>query len=180
MKKKPKNEDDVVFEEEGDVSGELKKLRGKLKKCVEEKQEYMDGWQRVKADFVNFKKEQEEARKNMVKYAKGDLINEILPTIESFEMAFSNKETWGKVDKNWRVGVEYIYTQLMTVLEDNGVEQIGEVGVKFDLNEHDSVETLEADKKMDDDKVGEVVRKGYKLHGKVLKAAKVKVFRYKK
>jgi len=176
MKKKPKNEDDIVFEEDGDTGGELKKLRERLKKCVEEKQEYMDGWQRAKADFVNFKKEQEEVKKNTIKYAREDLIGEILPIVESFEVAFSNKEVWNRVDENWRVGVEYIYTQLMTVLGNNGIEQIGEVGIDFNPNEHDSIEVLKTNKKKDDNKISEVVQKGYKLHGKILRAAKVKVY----
>ncbi len=185
MKKKPKNEekqtDDIVFEEEVDSpSGQLKKLRDRLKECSKEKQEYMDGWQRAKADFINFKKEQEEAKKNIIKYAKEGLISEILPTIESFEMAFSNKEAWDKVDKNWRIGVEYIYTQLMTTLENNGVKQVGEVGAKFNPNEYDSVEMLETDKKTDDGNIGYVVQKGYQLNGKIIKPAKVKVFQYKK
>jgi len=185
MNKKPKNKekqtDDIVFEE-GEVdspSGQLKKLRDRIKECSKEKQEYMDGWQRAKADFINFKKEQEEIRKNIIKYAKEGLISDILPTVESFEMAFSNKEAWDKVDKNWRVGVEYIYTQLLTTLKNNGIKQVGEVGAKFNPNEYDSVEILETDKKTDDGNVGYVVQKGYELNGKIIKPAKVKVFQYK-
>jgi molecular chaperone GrpE len=184
MNKKPKNKDDtedIIFENEDNTSGgQLKKLRERLKKCTEEKQEYMDGWQRTKADFINFKKEQEKVRESTVKYAKEDLITQIIPIVESFEMAFSNKEAWNNVDKNWRVGVEYIHTQLMKMLENNGVLQIGDVGVKFNPNEYDSISVIKTDNKANDENVSEVVQKGYKLNGKVLRPAKVKVFQYKK
>ncbi len=185
MNKKPKNKDntvdDVIFEEENSGSDtQIKKLREKLKKCTEEKQEYMNGWQRAKADFINFKKEQEEVKKNTIKYAKEDLIVQLLPLVESFEMAFSNKEAWNNVDKNWRVGVEYIHTQLMTILENNGVLQVGESGIKFDPNEHDSIDIVETEDKTSDGSISEVIQNGYKLNGKILRPAKVKVFQYKK
>ncbi len=173
--------DDIVFEEEevssmSSGAGQVKKLRERLKKCTEEKQEYLDGWQRSKADFVNLKKEHEEMVKNLKKFASEDLINDLLPVIESFNMAFANEEVWKSVDENWRKGVEYIHTQLMNVLESKGLKNISPLGEKFDHNKHESVEMLKTENKDEVDKVAEVVREGYELNGKVLKPAKVKVY----
>ena len=173
--------DDVQIEEE-DISGvdALKKLKKKLSHCQKDKQEYLDGWQRSKADFVNTKKDFENQRKEYVKYAKEGILEEILPVVDSFDMAFSNKEAWESVDKNWRVGVEYIHSQLLKVLTDNGLSILNPVGEKFDPRQHTSVDVTETNDKKQDDNIVEVRQKGYLLHDKVVRAPKVVVFLYKK
>lgn len=169
-------EDDVVFEEvESEGIEQIKKLREKLKKCVKEKQEYLDGWQRSKADFVNAKKKDEELRAELLSFAKSGLILDLLSSVDSFEMAFTNKSAWESVDKNWRVGIEHIYSQLLKTLGEHGLEQFDPNGEQFDPNRHDSVESVVTDKKEDDHKVLEVMHKGYILGGKIIRPAKVKV-----
>jgi len=169
--------DDSVLAEES-LQETVKKLREKLKLATKEKQEYLNGWQRTKADYMNAKKEEEASRKNIVKYAKEDLIGEILPVLESFDMAFVNKEQWEKVDKNWRMGVEYIYSQFRNVLESNGLKEVNPVGLPFDPNRDEAIEHVVVTKDSDDHKVIEVVQKGYELHGKLIKAPRVKVGEY--
>ncbi len=132
-------EDDVVFEEEDGAGDVVKKLREKLKKCVEEKQEYLDGWQRSKADFVNVKKKDEELRAGLMSFAKEGIILDILSSVDNFEMAFADKKVWESVDKNWRVGIEYIHSQLLKTLKEHGLEQFDPNGEQFDPNRHDSV-----------------------------------------
>ena len=171
--------DDIKIEEEESQGDTIKKLREKIKSCQTERGEYLDGWQRSKADFINAKKSFEEERKKYVSFATGNLLEDILPVVDSFDMAFANKKSWESVDKNWRMGVEYIYSQLLTVLEGNGLKQINPLGKPFDPREHTTVDTVSTDKKEDDDCVVEVVQKGYFLHDKVLRPAKVKVFSYK-
>lgn len=175
--------DDIVFEEEESASldggQQVKKLRTRLKKCTEDKQEYLDGWQRSKADFVNLKKEHAEQIERLKKIANEDMMHELLPVIESFNMAFANEEAWEAVDENWRRGVEYIHTQFMNVLEEKGLKAINPIGQKFDHNKHDSVEMVDMDNKEKTDIIAEVVQKGYELNGKVLKPAKVKVYNFK-
>jgi molecular chaperone GrpE len=166
--------DDSVLAEES-LQETVKKLREKLKLATKEKQEYLDGWQRTKADYMNAKKEEEASRKIIVKYAKEDLIGEILPVLESFDMAFVNKEQWEKVDKNWRTGVEYIYSQFRNVLLNNGLTEVNPVGLPFDPNRDEAIEHVAVTEESDDHKVIEVVQKGYELHGKLIKAPRVKV-----
>lgn len=172
--------DDSVVAEES-MAETIKKLRDKLKKAEAEKQEYLTGWQRAKADLVNARKRDDEERKEFMKFANERLVEDIIPVLESFDMAMGNKEAWEKVDKNWRVGVEYIYTQLKKALSDNGLEEVAPViGSKFDhaIHEAASYEPV-TDEKLDH-AVTAIVQKGYTLNGKVLRVPKVKVGEFKK
>ena len=101
--------DDSVVTEENAVEA-VKKLKEKLKLALEQKQEYLTGWQKAKADFINARKKDEESQKEFIKYSNEAIISELISTIDSFNMAFANKEAWEKVDKNWRNGVEYTYS----------------------------------------------------------------------
>lgn len=173
--------DDVVFEDEdgeGNVTNpaaKIKQLRDKLKKSEAERMEYLAGWQRAKADLVNARKRDEEDKREFIKYANEDLIGEILSVLDSFDMAFANKEAWEKVDKNWRIGVEYIYSQLLSALERFGLKVINPVGQKFDPNHHVSIESVSVTDKTQEGMIVDVIQKGYELGGKVIRAPKVKV-----
>jgi molecular chaperone GrpE len=180
INKNKESEEDVVFDDIDESSaGTVKKLRDKLKKCVEEKQEYLDGWQRSKADFVNARKKEEELRAGLVSFAKEGLILDILTSVDNFDMAFANKDVWEAVDKNWRVGIEHIHSQLLKTLEEHGLRQFDPLGEPFDPIRHDSVETIVVDTEDDDHKVVEVMQKGYILGEKILRPAKVKVGEFK-
>lgn len=171
-------QDDVVFEEEGEgllPAQKIKKLKEELKKCQKEKEEYLAGWQRAKADFINLKREEEKNRAELYKFANKELIMEILSVADSFDMAFVNKEAWEKVDQNWRTGVEYIYSQLVSILEQNGVKQLNPIGEMFDPNIHTSVESVPAEKPEDDHKIVAVIQKGYMMHGTLVRSPKVRV-----
>ncbi len=174
--------DDVVFdgavnddEAEALSRDAMKKLRQKLEVCIKEKQEYLLGWQRAKADFINARKSDEENKAHFVKFANQGLIEELLPAIESFEMAFGNKEAWEKVDKDWRVGVEYIYGKLIGTLEQYGLKELNPIGEKFDPALHASFENVPTDNPKEDHMIVAVVQKGYTLNGKLIKPPNVKV-----
>ncbi len=156
----------------------IKDLREKLKKALAEKQEYLEGWQRVKADFVNARKREEEGRGDIVKFANENLIFELLPALDSFTMAFANKEAWEKVDKNWRQGVEYIYAQLMGALEHTGLSEFDPKGETFDPARHASIGSELVANQAEDHKVVAVIQKGYMLNGKIIRPAQVKVGEY--
>lgn len=171
--------DDVHFEEsEHNSIGSLENLRNKLKKCQKERQEYLDGWQRTKADLINARKEFERQRGEYVTHAREGLLEELLPVVDSFDMAFSNKEAWEKVDKNWRMGVEYIHSQLMKVLTENGVKVLEPIGETFDPKVHDSVESVQTDDPKLDHTIVHVRQRGFELHGKIVRPPKVVVYVY--
>ncbi len=163
------NLDDSVLAEESQGDS-IRKLKEKLKKALEEKQTYLNSWQRDKAEFINARKRDEEAQKDFARFSNESLISELIPVLDSFNMAMGNREVWEKADKNWRVGVEYIYNQLKKTLEDFGLKEIDPIGQKFDPMRDEAIEDGK-----ESDVITAVVQKGYELHGKILKAPRVKV-----
>lgn len=180
-------DEDIEFEPElgdsesaaaRDPQASIKKLKEKLKASEKERAEYLDGWQRMKADLANYKKDEEKRLRATREYVLEELLSQFLAVEESFQMAFSNKDAWEKVDQSWRQGVEYIHSQFMAVLTRQGLELINPVGEAFDPREHHSVASVNTDKESEDHQVLEVVKRGYKLGNKVIKAAEVKVGSY--
>ncbi|HNW71821.1 MAG TPA: nucleotide exchange factor GrpE [Candidatus Paceibacterota bacterium] len=182
--KEEKDESEVLefeFNEDGeeDFKKTIKKLRADLKKAKKEKDEYLTGWQKERADFTNYKKQEEDRKINFSESIRERILTRFLTVTDSFNMAFKNKEVWEKVDESWRKGVEYIYSQMNTIFEEYGVKPVGEVGESFDHNIHHSIEMIPTDKKEDDHKIAEVIQKGYKLGDRVIRVARVNVFEYK-
>ncbi|MEY4602566.1 MAG: hypothetical protein RL292_507 [Candidatus Parcubacteria bacterium] len=172
--------DDVVFEDNTEVTGadynkKYNALKGKVKELEAKATEYLNGWQRDKADFINLRKKDEEAKKQVVAYAKEDLINELIPVLDSFESAMKNKEAWAKVDSNWRVGVEYIASQLNQTLENNGLKKVYPLGQPFDHTRDEAIEMLPTEDESQDGVVVEVVQTGYMFGDRLVRPPKVKV-----
>ena len=163
---------------EEDLKKTLKKLRADLKVCKKEKDEYLTGWQKERADFINYKKQEDDRKANFSEAMRERILTRFLTVMDSFNMAFQNKEAWEKVDENWRKGVEYIHAQLNTIFEEYGVKPVGEVGESFDHNIHDSIEMIPTDKKEDNHKISEVIQKGYKLADRVIRPARVNVWEF--
>jgi len=175
---------DIEFEENNedrapemaDLADKTKKIKAELKACHSERAEYLAGWQRAKADYLNLKKEHESNRHEIGKWAKEGVLTDLFTIADSFELAFGNKEAWEQAPENWRKGIEYIYNQLQNIFRDHGVEEISpKVGDKFNHAEQEPVGTVEAENETEDDEITEVIKKGYKLHGKVVRPASVKV-----
>lgn len=169
------------FNEDGeeDLKKTLKKLRADLKACKLEKEEYLTGWQKERAEFVNYKKQENDRHAQFSETVRERILTRFLSVIDSFNMAFANKEAWGKVDDGWRKGVEYIYTQLNTIFEEYGVKPVGEAGESFDPSIHQSIDVVETDKKELEHKIAAVIQKGYKIGDQVIRAARVNVYEYK-
>ncbi len=166
-------DDSVVAEEHaGDT---IKKLREKLKACEAEKLEYLTGWQRAKADLINARRRDETDRKEFTKFANEQLLFELIPVLENWDMALSHKESWEKADKNWRIGVESIFNQLRKALTDNGLVEIDPLNETFDHAKHEAIEYEHVDDAKKDHVILNVIQKGYSFNGKILKPAKVKV-----
>lgn len=177
--------DDVVFEENTEVTGadfqkKYTALKGKVKELEAKASEYLNGWQRDKADFLNLRKKDEEMKKGIVSLAKEDLITELIPVLDSFESAMKNKEAWEKVDQNWRIGVEYIASQLNQTLENNGLKKVYPLGQPFDHTRDEAIEMLATEDKSKDGVVVDVVQTGYMMGDRVIRPPKVKVGEYKK
>lgn len=162
-----------------EIAKKFKKLKNDLKQVQKEKQEYLLGWQKERADFANYKKEEENRKVMFSEAVRERILSRFLNVIDSFNMAFANKDAWEKVEEGWRKGVEYIYNQMNTIFEEYGVKEVGEVGEVFDPNLHHSIEGVPTEKKEQDHKIAEVVQKGYKLGERILRPAGVKVYEFK-
>jgi molecular chaperone GrpE len=153
-------------------------LRQKLKQSDEEKREYLLGWQRTKADYINSKKQDEEDRKNFIKYAEAEIISEIIPVLDSFEMAFANQTQLEGVPPEWRKGVEQIKNQLQSILSERGLTEINPTAKPFNPHEAEAIGIVETEESAKDHTVESVLQKGYKLKDKVIRPAKVKVWKF--
>jgi molecular chaperone GrpE len=175
--------DDVVFENTAEGEGEamskdkIKKLRDELKATQTEKADYLQNWQKERADFINYKKGEDDRKKQTLDFAREQFTEELLPVLDAYDMMSANKESWEKVDKAWRTGVEYIHQQLLKVLTENGVSEIApNVGDAADSNLHDLMETVETEDVAQDHTVASVMQKGYKMGARVIRPARVKVY----
>lgn len=183
--KKQKEEESEVLEFEFNEDGEedlkktLKKFRADLKACKKEKEEYLTGWQKERAEFVNYRKQEEDRKALFSEAVRERILTRFLSVLDSFDMAFANKEAWEKVDENWRKGVEHIYSQMNAVFEEYDIKPIGENGENFDPNIHQSIEMVETNKKGLEHKIASVIQKGYKLGDRVIRPARVNVYEYK-
>jgi molecular chaperone GrpE len=181
----PETDDSEVLEFEFNEDGEedlkktLKKFRADLKAAKKEKEEYLLGWQKERADFANYKKDEESRKAMLSESLRERIIGRFLTVADSFNMAFANKQAWEKVDPNWRKGVEYIYAQMNTVFEEYGVKPIGIEGESFDPNIHQSIDMVETDDKEKDHKIANIIQVGYKIGDRVIRPARVNVFEFK-
>src|SRR3989338_8440705 len=142
--------DEEVLEEDG-LNDKLKKLRAELKECEKQKAEYLAGWQRAKADFINARKDEEKARGEFAKFATERVLVEMLAVADSLEL--SN----GADSKP-------IYNQLMDILKKEGVLPIEALGKKFNPLEHEALEQVEVDDKEKDSVIVEELQKGYTIY----------------
>lgn len=168
--------EEIVFEEDGE--DKIAKLRKQLKKCRQEKDEYLSALQRLRADYTNQRSKEEKEKERVSEDVKDKILKEVLPIIDSFEMAFADTETWNNVEEKWRGGVEQIYHQLFNFLKANKVEQLNPVGEEFNPHLHEPVAALPVSLKDKENQVLEVLQRGYKRGDKVIRPAKVNVGQY--
>ena len=186
------SEEEIVefeFNDDGEeyLKKTLKKFRADLKICQKEKEEYLTGWQKERAEFANYRKQEDERKASFSESVRERILTKFLTVMDSFNIAFANKEVWDKVDENWRKGVEYIHSQMNSIFEEYGVKSIGEVGENFDPNIHQSIEMVPTDKKEQDHTVAEVIQKGYMIGsdlsagkaGRVMRPARVNIYECK-
>lgn len=140
--------------------------------------DYLEGWQRAKADFINARKEEEKQRGELLTYATQGLMRDMIGVLDSFNLAMSNKEMWERVDIGWRTGVEYIYQQLVGILKDRGMLEVGQVGDPLDLSLHQPMGERETDEITQAETISEVIQKGYKIGERIVRPAHVLVYKF--
>ncbi len=144
-----------------------------IEKLKKQSDEYLDGWKRAKADYLNLKKDSAKREEEIVKFANATLIMEIMPIYNHLKLSFKHVPAEQK-NSHWVKGIEHIISEFRTFLQNIGIDEIKTVGEQFNSELHEAV----AKEKMDGKPHGaiiEEVQPGYQYHGKALQAAKVKI-----
>jgi len=161
------SQDTATLEEELSEEGKA------LKDAQTQAEEYLAGWQRARAELINYKKRVERDQSQIYQDAAGRILKRYLEIVDDFELALKNKPTEGEGAK-WAEGIELIYRKLLNILENEGVETIDPKGEPFDPNLHEAITSEDSDEH-ESGQVIEVLRKGYKLGDRVLRPALVRV-----
>lgn len=170
------DDDSFVFDEDGaNTLSLLKKTKEALKECRAEKEENLTGWQRARADLVNYKQQVVRERDLRTKQALEDFILELLSVLDSFDMAMKDT-TWQSADEKWQGGVLRIRDQLVRVLEKNEVTLISPEGEKFDPTLHESMQAVSTKEGGDAGTVAEVFQAGARYRGELIRPARVSVY----
>ena len=150
----------------------LKKLRDELAEARKERDEHLAGWQRAKADLVNYRRVITEDKVRDMLRAKGAVVRSIIPALDSFETAIAS-ESWKSASVEWREGVERIRNQLVKALGDEGLVLFGEAGEPFNPTHHECVSVVATDVPEKDHVVEHVLQRGYALEDEIIRPAKV-------
>ncbi len=171
---------DEEFHPDGELKSDkdkIKKLKETLKKAEGEKKEYLDGWQRARADIANLQKEMDVQKKKSRELGIESIAYDMLSVIDSFESAMKNREAWEAIDKNWRIGVEYIKSQAEKVLADYNVKPITiEIGSVFNPDTCEPAQTIETDDETKKHTVESIIQTGYMINDRVLRHVRVSIY----
>ena len=163
-------------EEEKKEEQPAEDLKNELEKTRKEKEEYLNGWKRAKADLINYQKDEGKRFEEMMNYATEAMVMDLIPVLDSFELGIFALEKNGQVDK----GVYIIKTQLEEVLKKKGLEKIKvSSGDQFDTMKHESIGEAEdpstGSGQAKSGTIAEEIESGYMLNGKVVRPARVKI-----
>lgn len=160
-------------ETESGEEPEMLKKKKKKDKMEEKIEELEDRVKRQMAEFDNFRKRTEKEKSHMYEVGARDVIEKILPVVDNFERGLASVSEDQK-ENPVIVGMDKIYSQLMTTLTDLGVEPIEAVGEEFDPNYHNAVMHVE-DEELGENVVAEEFLKGYVYKDTVIRHSMVKV-----
>ncbi len=154
-------------------ANEQENMPTELEECKKLCDEYLAGWQRCKADFLNYKKEESQRIGDLIDFARAQWVLDILPIIDNWERAFEHMPEDLK-ESEWVKGAKQIESQLKDFLKAQGIEEIKTEGEKFNPELHEAIEEAE-NSEAKSGTIVEVLEKGYTINGRLLRPAKVKV-----
>lgn len=154
---------------------EIEALRQQLADQQAKAEEYLDGWQRARAEFANYKKRVEREQSQAYQMAAGSILKRYLEVLDDLERALKNRPKEGE-GQAWANGIELIYNKLLAFLENEGVKQFQAEGQSFDPNYHEAVTSEDSDQHSSG-QIIEVLQQGYLLGERVLRPAMVRVAR---
>jgi len=152
------------------------KKQKELEKLKKEKDEYLKGWQRERADFINYKKDEKERFKEVVRFSNERIVKSLIAVLDGFDLAIESFLKEGKDKKendNYLKGIYLIKSQLQDILEKEGVNEIKvKIGEKLNPAFHEVVAMAE-NEKFAPDTIIKILEKGYILNNKVIRPCRV-------
>jgi molecular chaperone GrpE len=165
----PANEREILEEKEDSVASQT--AEDPLARAQRERDEYLDLARRAQADFENYRKRAAREAAASGQRAKSGLVRELLPVVDNLERALASAQ---EGEQHLAEGVRLVHSALIAVLERNGVEQFDPRGDRFDPGEHEALSMREQDG-AESGLVLDVVEKGYRANGSILRPARVVV-----
>lgn len=154
---------------------DVEALRADLEKSLCQAQENLEGWQRERADFQNFRKRIERDQEVSKQMITANVIKRFLPVLDDMDRAMKNRPT-GEEAAAWTNGIELIQRKLQTILDSEQVVAIEAEGQFFDPQFHEAISHEESDD-LESGKIIEVIQKGYMIGDRVIRPALVRVAR---
>lgn len=149
-------------------AAEPAELEAKLAEVEQQRDEYLAGWQRTKADFINYKKEEMKHMEDVARYGNESLIKDLIGVMDNFDLGLRSLEKAGPVEK----GIYLIRSQIEDILKKRGLEKVSvKPGDEFDPATAEAMAEVPSDKP--EGTIVEEVEPGYKLGDKVLRPARV-------
>ena len=169
------NKEDKIKEKD---KKKLKELEEQLEKAKADSEHWKNEYYRAYADTKNLRSNLEKEHSDIIKYRAMGFIEDLLPVLDSFHMALANEPNSPEL-KNYLVGFQFVYRNLVSVLENEGVKEIApNVGDKFSDKNMNAVDITVQDG--EENLVTKVYAKGYELHGRLIRPAQVSVSKNKK
>lgn len=160
---------------EGESLDTISGLQNELAATQAKADEYLEGWQRSRADFANYKKRVERDQAQTYQNAAASILKRYLGIIDDLERALKSRPADGD-GAAWAEGIELIYRKLLSILESEGIQPMDAEGMLFDPNLHEAIMSEDSDQH-ESGQIIEVLQQGYLLGDKVLRPAMVRVAR---
>ena len=173
----PKDKEELKEKKSKDEK-RIKELEEQLEKAKADAEHWKNEYYRAYADTKNLRNNLEKEHSDIIKYRAMGFIEDLLPVLDSFHMALANEPTSQEL-KNYLVGFQFVYRNLVSVLENEGVKEIApNVGDKFSDKTMNAVDVTEQEG--EENLITKVYAKGYELHGRLIRPAQVSVSKNKK
>lgn len=168
----PDSQADAALDADASASAD-EAMPDELEQLSAQAAEYLDGWQRARAELANYKKRVERERKDAYKRAAGDILSQFLDVVDDFERALKDLPAEEET-ASWVQGIELVHRKMKAILDSYGIEPIDAAGQPFDPNLHEAISHEETDL-VPEGYVIDVVKQGYRMGDRILRAATVRV-----
>ncbi|PKN85780.1 MAG: nucleotide exchange factor GrpE [Chloroflexi bacterium HGW-Chloroflexi-8] len=166
-------EDDIEEQQQNEEKSGIS-IEEAYEKLLVKSNDYFEGWQRERADFLNYKKRIERDQISLKNYLVGEIVKKYIIILDDMELAIKNKPTDSNCE-DWVEGIELIHQKLVSILDNEGVERIKTDG-GFDPNIHEALTQIDSPAH-ESGQIVDVMRQGYKIGDRILRPSLVIVAR---